>query len=49
MKTPDGDQREEQKTWQKLIESVGFRYEIIRTKESFQGLIDEYLALPRNI
>lgn len=44
MKTPDGYQREEQKTWQALVEANGYRYEVIRTKEDFQELIDNYLA-----
>ena len=44
MKTPDGYQRPEQKEWQSLVEAQGYRYEVIRTKEDFQKLIDEYLA-----
>ena len=45
MKTLIGKQREEQKAWQAAIEKTGYRYELIRTKEAFQALIDEYLAL----
>jgi hypothetical protein len=35
IKTPTGIQRENQKQWQKLIESQGFEYTIHRTKEDF--------------
>lgn len=43
MKTPEGYQRPEQKEWQALVEAQGYRYEVVRTKEDFQHLIDEYL------
>lgn len=46
MKTEDGYQRDDQKSWQALVESYGFRYEVIRNKLDFQSLLDEYLALP---
>ena len=46
MKTIEGKQRDEQKLWQAAVESQGYRYELIRTKQSFQQLIEEYLALP---
>ena len=47
MKTPKGDQREKQQTWQALVEKQGYRYEIIRTEEDFRALLVEYLALPQ--
>ena len=43
MKTPEGHQSDEQKTWQKLVEGQGFRYEVVRSEEAFRKLIDEYL------
>ena len=43
MKDIDGYQRPEQKEWQALVESQGFRYEVIRDEESFMALMDEYL------
>lgn len=46
MKTQSGYQRDEQKLWQRLVESQGYRYEIIRTEQDFKALIEEYLALP---
>jgi VRR-NUC domain. len=39
-------QRTEQREWQMLVESQGYRYEVIRTEEDFFALIREYLALP---
>lgn len=44
MKRLDGYQRDEQKVWQDLVEKQGYRYEVIRTKEDFKKLIDEYLS-----
>ena len=44
MKTPEGHQSEEQKTWQRLVEGQGFRYEVIRSEDAFRKLIDEYLG-----
>lgn len=32
-----------QKTWQKLVEAQGFRYEIVRNFEEFNKLINDYL------
>lgn len=44
MKTEDGYQRPEQKEWQRLVESQGYRYEVVRSKDAFIELIDSYLA-----
>lgn len=44
MKTEIGYQRPEQKEWQKLVESQGYRYEVVRSKDAFMALIDSYLA-----
>lgn len=49
MKTPIGSQKERQKEWQRLVESQGYRYEIVRTEEDFQNLIREYLAHPSGV
>jgi len=39
MKTPTGEQSPDQITWQKLIESQGFKYYICRSLPEFQELI----------
>ena len=38
-KTPEGRQSKAQREWQETVEKSGFRYEIIRTFEEFQGFI----------
>jgi hypothetical protein len=45
MKTTDRNsgQSDDQKTWQKLVEAQGYRYEVVRTEEEFKKLINEYL------
>lgn len=43
MKTPEGRQSEEQRTWQALVEAQGYRYEVCRSLEQFQIIIEEYL------
>ena len=43
-KDEKGRQSEHQKTWQKLVEAQGYRYEVIRTEEEFKSLIESYLA-----
>ena len=47
MKTTDrsSGQSEDQKSWQRLVESQGYRYEVVKTFEEFVALIEEYLAL----
>jgi hypothetical protein len=47
MKTTDkkSNQRDDQKSWQLLVEEQGYRYEVIRTEEDFRELIKEYLSL----
>lgn len=44
MKTKDGSQSKWQKEWQALVESHGYRYEVIRSEEDFRALLTEYLA-----
>ena len=44
MKTQDGYQSRAQKEWQSLVESQGYRYEVIRSVEDFRALLLEYLA-----
>lgn len=46
MKTKIGYQREEQKVWQAKVEQQGYRYELCRSLEQFQTIIEDYLALP---
>lgn len=43
-KDEKGRQSEHQKTWQKLVEAQGYRYEVIRTEEEFKSLVESYLA-----
>lgn len=45
MKDKDGKQREEQKTWQSLVEAQGYRYEICRSLEQFKEIIKDYFLL----
>lgn len=40
-KTPTGKQSQEQKQWQKLIESNGYRYEIVRSIEDAKKIFEE--------
>lgn len=42
-KDEKGRQSEHQKTWQKLVEAQGYRYEVVRTEDEFKELINEYL------
>lgn len=46
MKTTDRNsgQSDDQKTWQKIVEAQGYRYEVVRTEEEFKELINSYLA-----
>ena len=43
-KDENGRQSEHQKTWQKLVEGQGYRYEVVRSEEEFKRLTDEYLS-----
>lgn len=43
-KDENGRQSEHQVSWQKLVESQGFRYEICRSLEQFKQIIAEYLG-----
>lgn len=45
MKTETGRQSEDQKAWQTLVESQGYRYEVIRTVDGFVSMLSEYLSL----
>ena len=40
-KAPKGKQSLSQKWWQERVESVGYRYVVIRSLEDFQKLLDE--------
>jgi len=40
-KTPKGKQSLSQKWWQGLVEDAGYRYEVIRSVEDFQQLLNE--------
>lgn len=44
-KDEKGKQSDYQKAWQRLVESYGYRYEVCRSLEQFQIIINEYLAL----
>lgn len=44
MKTPDGHQSDEQRTWQALVERQGYRYVVCRSLESFKITVEDYLA-----
>lgn len=46
MKTLIGKQRENQRTWQMLVESQGYKYCLCRSLAQFQEIITEYLSLP---
>lgn len=43
MKTPDGVQSPDQKEWQKLVESRGFKYVILRSVGEFQNFIKWFM------
>ena len=43
MKTEDGRQSEEQRSWQALVEQQGYKYEVCRSLEQFQTIIENYL------
>ncbi len=43
MKTDKGRQRDSQRWWQGLVESRGFRYEVVRSFDAFKALIDGYV------
>lgn len=45
MKTPTGRQSDSQKQWQKVVESYGYRYAIIRTRKDFRRLVEEYTGM----
>lgn len=43
-KTEKGKQQDSQKRFQRKVEAFGYRYEIVRSLESFMSLIREYLS-----
>ena len=43
MKTETGHQSPYQREWQILVESQGYRYEVIRSEEDFRKLLVDYL------
>lgn len=45
MKTETGYQSKWQKEWQSLVQAQGYRYEVIRNKEDFRSLLEEYLVV----
>lgn len=45
MKTEKGRQSENQKAWQKAVESVGYAYRLCRSLEDFKTIINQYLSL----
>ena len=40
VKTPKGTQSDNQKRFQKIVESLGYRYLLVRSLEQFKSLID---------
>lgn len=42
MKTKTGRQAESQKEWQKVVECVGFKYVVVRSRIEFRKVIAEY-------
>jgi len=42
-KAPKGKQSLSQKWWQGLVEEAGYRYEVIRSVEDFQRMLDKLL------
>ena len=42
-KTKSGRQSKEQKDFQKLFEAAGYRYEIVRDKETFMQIIEKWI------
>ena len=50
MKSCRGTQEPSQKEWQKAVEARGYRYEICKSLQSFQGLIEDFTGRkPANI
>lgn len=43
MKTPQGRQSDLQKLWQEKVTKQGYRYEIARTLDDFETIVDNYL------
>lgn len=43
LKTEKGRQSEYQRTYQKVFEGVGARYEVVRSVDGFMSAIDDYL------
>lgn len=43
LKTPEGKQSSEQKTWQEIMHTQGFPYRIVRSVEEFQDLINSLI------
>lgn len=43
MKTPRGRQSPEQKEWGLLVSAHGYRYEVCRSFDDFQAIIENYL------
>lgn len=42
IKTPKGKQSDVQKEWQKMVETAGYAYEIVRTIDDAIALFDKY-------
>ncbi|MDE5858547.1 MAG: VRR-NUC domain-containing protein [Muribaculaceae bacterium] len=43
MKTPTGRQSTEQKQWQKVVESQGYKYVVCRSLDEFMRVINTYI------
>jgi hypothetical protein len=44
MKTPTGRQSQEQKDYQQMFESAGYRYVVVRTIEEFKQVVNDWIA-----
>lgn len=44
MKWGKGRQSEHQRAWQEAVTAQGYRYEVVRSFEDFQALIQEYIG-----
>lgn len=46
-KTPKGRHQDSQKRFQRKVEAFGYRYEIVRSLDTFMALMKEYISKVR--
>lgn len=48
LKTPKGKQSQSQKDYQKMFETASYRYEVVRSFDTFRNVVNEYIGNVRD-